>query len=550
MRAPNRHWTLGLLLALLCGGVQANTPAAPAAHAPAQPLSASQWRDDLAYMVQGMEARHPDLYHSVSRGEFGAAVERLHARIPGLQRHEVIVELMRLAALVGDGHTNVSPLKDTRFGFRELPLKLYWFDDGIHVRAATTEHAGLVGARVEAIGGVPIDEAIARVATIVSRDNDMGLRFHAPIFLAMPEIQHALGLSETPGASRLTLASRGKRREVTLSAGEVPAPWPPDTDISLVTPEGWVDSRQAAVPLWLQAPLDYHRMVHLPDRNALYVQLNMVTGTRQQSLADFGHAVLAQARQANPATLVIDLRLNRGGNHDLRFPFIADMIKAEDDDTRLYVLAGRGAFSATQRFLDDLANYSDAVLVGEPASSKPNSHGDSYKDTLPNSGISFRTSMLWHQLDHRDRPWTPIDIAVPLSHADYAAGRDPVLEAALGRAIPANLADDLGAAARQPEPETAVRAIDRHVRDPANRYVDREQALVDAIVPLIAPATSAPALLAAERAAVLLPDSAKVLTVLAFARHRAGQSDAARHAARRVIALDPDNRDVRPLLQD
>jgi tetratricopeptide (TPR) repeat protein len=291
-------------------------------------------------------------------------------------------------------------------------------------------------------------------------------------------------------------------------------------------------------------------MVPLPEHDALYVQLNMVTGTKEQSLEAFGAAILEQARATNPAVLVIDLRLNRGGNHDLRFPFIADMIKAEDDDTRLYVLAGRGSFSATQRLLDDLSNYSDAVLVGEPASSKPNSHGDSYKDTLPNSGIAFRTSMLWHQLDHRDLPWTPIDITVPLTHADYAAGRDPVLEAALRQAVADDLPTELAAAARQADAATAAQAIDAYVRNPANRHADWEQAFVDAILPLITPATLPHALAAAEGAAALLPASTRVLTLLAFARFRAGNLEGAREAARRVVELDPNNRDVRPLLPD
>jgi Flp pilus assembly protein TadD len=69
-------------------------------------------------------------------------------------------------------------------------------------------------------------------------------------------------------------------------------------------------------------------------------------------------------------------------------------------------------------------------------------------------------------------------------------------------------------------------------------------------VPLITQETSAQALVAAERAAALRPDSIRVVTVLAFARFRAGQPERAREAARRVIELDPDNRDVRPLLGD
>lgn len=548
MTSIPRHLAFVLLLATVSAGAQPASEPLPAISSPS--ISASEWRQDLQYMAAQMKSRHKNLHHRASPAQFQAAVDRLHARIPGLQRHEIIVELMRLAAMVGDGHTNVSPLKDPSFQFRELPLKLYWFEDGIHVRAATPEHASLVGSAVVAIGGVPIEEVIRRIAEITPRDNDMGLRFHAPILLALPEIQHALGLSGRTDASTITLRSADQETTVTLDAGAVPAMWPPDTDISLATPDGWVDGRSTPAPLWLQAPLDYHRMVALPAQNALYVQLNMVTGTDSQSLEQFGDAILRQVRTTNPGSVILDLRLNRGGNHDLRFPFIAGLIKAEDEDTRLYVLAGRGSFSATQRLLDDLSNYSDAVLVGEPASSRPNSYGDSYKDTLPNSGIAFRTSMLWHQLDHRDLDWTPIDIAAPLAYDDYLAGRDPALDVALQRQVPTDLPSAVAAAAGLADAAAVTGVIEAYLGDPTTRHADVEQSLVDAIVPLLSMTPADVALAAAELAAARLPDSTRALTVLAFAYHRAGQPERAREAARRVVDLDPNNRDVRRLLED
>src|SRR4051794_19996105 len=139
----------------LSAPVLAQSPRAPAAagSTSAAALSAEQWRTDLRFMAQQMERRHKNLYHTVSRERFAAEAAELDARIPTLQRNEIIVGMMRLAAMVGDGHTNVSPLKDAKLGFRSLPLKLYLFEDGIHVRATTPEHSALLGARVVAIGG-------------------------------------------------------------------------------------------------------------------------------------------------------------------------------------------------------------------------------------------------------------------------------------------------------------------------------------------------------------------------------------------------------------
>ena len=97
-------------------------------------------------MSADMQKRHANLFHSVSREKFLAAVADLDARIPKLQRNEIIVGLMRIAAMVGDGHTRVDPRKDMKFGFPSLPLRLYLFDDGLYVRAAAPEYAQLAAA--------------------------------------------------------------------------------------------------------------------------------------------------------------------------------------------------------------------------------------------------------------------------------------------------------------------------------------------------------------------------------------------------------------------
>jgi hypothetical protein len=84
--------------------------------------------------------------------------------------------------------------------------------------------------------------------------------------------------------------------------------------------------------------------------------------------------------------------------------------------------------------ISELENWSDAIFVGEPSSSRGTHYGDSYRFVLPNSHVTFRVSSLYWQLtDPRDdRPWIPVSIPAPLSYEDYASGRDPALESLRG----------------------------------------------------------------------------------------------------------------------
>ena len=521
----------------------------PMAAAPA--LTPEQWRADLRVMAQEMERRHKNLYHTVTRERFAAAVADLDARIPTLQRNQIIVGMMRLAAMVGDGHTNVSPLKDTKFGFPSLPLKLYLFDDGLHVRAAAPAHAALVGARITAIGGVPVDDAIHRATEISPRDNEITPTMYVPVFFGMPDILHALGLSPTRDAAVLTLEKAGRSWTATVSAGTVEPSWPADTDISLVTPPGWVDARTTPQPpLWLQAPLDYHRLIDLPGQKALYAQLNMVTGVEGQTLDQFGKRIGARAEATNPRAVILDVRLNRGGNMDLRFRFVRELIKSEDEDTRLFVLTWRGAFSATQSLLDDLSRYTDAILIGEPASSKPNAYGDSFRITLPNSGLTVRASIRWHQIDDGDDPWTPVDVATPLTFADYAAGRDPALDAALRYAPTPALEERIVAAARSGGVPEIGKALTAYLADRSNRYADVEGQILAASQRLVdSEQRIEEALYVAQVATERFPRAVDAWSVLAHVGEAAGRLDVARTAATRTLELDPNNRWARSLVE-
>jgi hypothetical protein len=89
-------------------------------------MTADEWRTDLDFMAGEMERVHKDLFHKVSRRHYGAAVKRLRERVHLLARHQVIVEIARVVAMVGDAHTtgyltHCDPA--VRFQFYPLPWK-------------------------------------------------------------------------------------------------------------------------------------------------------------------------------------------------------------------------------------------------------------------------------------------------------------------------------------------------------------------------------------------------------------------------------------------
>ncbi|MEO7455847.1 MAG: hypothetical protein ABIY52_06250 [Gemmatimonadaceae bacterium] len=295
--------------------------------------------------------------------------------------------------------------------------------------------------------------------------------------------------------------------------------------------------------------MTFHRLVEKPQQRAVYAQLNMVTDVTGETLEEFGERIAERVRATHPRALILDLRLDRGGNMDLRFGFVRELIKAETDSTRLFVLVGRGSFSATQAIIDDLDRFSNAVLVGEPASSRPNGYGDSYRIVLPNSGLTVRTSIKWHQVDDSNRPYTAIDIAAPPTFASYVEGRDPALEAALAY-VPRPTLDAQLVAAGSAGGLTAVKStLASYLSDDANRYVDVRHQLIIAPQSLFAAKRLDEALYVAQYASERFPLSSASWSVLGHVAEWTGHPELARRAGVKALELEPDNREVRALME-
>jgi tetratricopeptide (TPR) repeat protein len=445
---------------------------------------AERWREDLRYMAEQMPLRHNNLFHTMTREQFDTAVRRLDERIPRLARHQIIVEMGRIAAMVGDGHTNVSPTRDPKIGFRQLPVKLYLFKDGLFVRAAQRSHAELVGARVVKIGTADADEAVSRAGEIVGHDNEMDIKFFAPHLLVMPEVLHALGLVADMEAVNFTVEQDGKRREVVLRPAGAADLIPPDTDTTWMPKEGWADMRDAGgapAPLWLKDPANKFWFEYLKDARTLYVQINQVGDKETETLADFTKRVLAFVEANAVEKFVLDLRLNRGGNGGLLHTLEVGLIKSKlDQRGRLFVLMGRSTWSAAQFLLNYLEEYTNTIFVGEPSGSKGNIYGDSRKITLPNSQITVRVSVYyWQDWSPWDtRPWTAPDVTAELSSEDYRRGADPALKAVLNYTPRKSLADVLNEALTAGGAELAAKKFREFKSDPLNRYAATEDPLL------------------------------------------------------------------------
>jgi hypothetical protein len=387
-------------------------------------LSPARWREDLAHLADGLRREHRNPFHAIDSPAFDDAVRTLDRRLPSLADHEAVVDLARLVARIGDGHT-VLRLSDVP-GFRRYPLTLYRFSDGLFVRTVAAEHGVLVGGRLLAIDGTAAEDAYAAVRPLVSRDNEMGVVAAAPTLLAIPEVLHACGVAREPEKALFeVLTPHGERVARSLQA-------------IAALPSDLIDARDGAStppPLWLSRSEEENWSEHLPADRALYVAHNRVRDGADEPLAAFFDRVFSLVRERGVERLILDIRRNHGGNNLLNRSLIHHLIRCDAVNRwgGLFAVIGRGTFSAAMNLAVDLERETRVLFVGEPTAASPNHYGETGTIVLPHSGLRISVSLLWWQtsLPYDDRPWIAPELPAALSSADYAANRDPAVEIAL-----------------------------------------------------------------------------------------------------------------------
>lgn len=559
---PRPVLAVPLLLACLVGAAGCGAvTAAPAADRD------QAWREDLRFIEAEVRAVHPKPFFRTSEQDFDAAARQLERRIPQLDDAEVVVELMRLVARIGDGHTRLDPSGE-RYGFdRFFPVRVYPFPDGLFVQSAAPAYAALVGGRVLSIGDLPAAEALARAASAASADNEMARLDRAPLLLTWAPVVRALGIAASEESLRFVIETpAGERREATVAAVEVPGgavDWYFAGDG--VPVEGSVGANDGAalpLPLYLQHRDRAYWFEHLPERRLLYLGFNRVAYTEgDETFARFIARFFDVLDHHDVDRVVVDLRHNHGGDNQILKPLIHGFIRraAIDRPGHLFVLIGRSTFSAAVNCTTWLETETEAVFVGEPTGGPPNQYGDAERLTLPRSGLPlFVSHWLWQGgLPWDERLWIAPQIAAQVSARDYRENRDPGLDAALrwsedvGLAplLRKALAADAGSAGDIHRSGALAAAYAEYKRRFPDRWGRTSEKEVNQLgYELLGERRFAAAIAVLELDTAAYPGSANTWDSLAEAHLESGDRERAIELYRKALAVDPKARNAAIML--
>lgn len=366
---------------------------------------------DASLLRTQLPQLHPDPWHAVAKAQWEAQADAVAA-------DPTVVGFMRLVAVLGprNGHTGIFPLDPgNRRAFHEYPFLTYEFRDGVFVvgQLGGTE---LVGARLDAVGGIPIARVLERVRPLVPHDNDSSLRLFRGQYLLNAEVLNGLGI-EPRFSFTLRGGSSAERTFTPVSAAAYSRAF-------------------AGFALWPNGP------AHARDRAAvtrvsLVGKVAYLAYNRTTEYMDTDAAALARlVAKRHVQRIVLDLR-NNGGGDNHTYPGLVDRLRllAKQQHVQIVVLAGRTTFSAAVNFLGDLERATRFLLVGEDSGGAPNLFGDVAPLDLPQTGLRVEIARIWwvkSRVGARDPRLTfHPDVVVEPTSAEWFAGRDPALAAAL-----------------------------------------------------------------------------------------------------------------------
>lgn len=378
--------------------------------------SVEQWKNDIDFLAETLKQVHPSFNKCGLPPEIDTAKDSLKNKIDFLTDEQIVVEIQKLLASAGDGHTLLFPFGMRRGKLLRVPLMLWIFEDGLFVIDAVEKE--FIGKKVIGIGKMNTAEVLDKIKVYISHDNKQQALWAAPFYCTLTDFLIAVGAEQ-------------KRDSVTFVF---------EKNLSHTFTASSIDPEQLEIklkPATINKPSKYllrgKEIFWTEEINPdiIYVALNAMNDSQEMKLEVFGKELRTQLKSYTK--MILDLRLNNGGEALKADELFKTCVAFDVNGGQIAVLIGRMTFSAAQTFTARLDQWTKAFFVGEATGSKPNHYGNERMFKLPFSWLRGTISSGYNQPVTINDKRTSImpDVSVPVNSTQFFSGQDPELEAAV-----------------------------------------------------------------------------------------------------------------------
>lgn len=369
---------------------------------------------DIDYYKELIHLSHVDPYQNVSKKAFHEAIADLKAHAELYNVDELLVNWLKVNALLKDEHTTI--------GYNRLTSKIYpfftaVFEEGVFIIVTDSLQSKYLGKKVIALNGLPVAEVMERMKAICGNQNAAAMKENFCKYLSDPFILHGLGLIPERNQAVFTLTDEIGADTIIYQ--------PTLSEKDKLTMQPLFDRNM----LGRSATSAVNSFQYSKGNSYLYFKYHKCMDIGSQTVEDVTNAIRKVIEEQHPPKLVIDMRDNGGGNSRLLMPFIKYLKSSYlNEKGRLYVLIGRHTFSSAILNTQAIKAATYAITVGEATSGNATHFGEVRTYTLPKTHIIVGYSTkVFHTDKDNDGSVNP-DVVLPVTFANYKNLKDEALE--------------------------------------------------------------------------------------------------------------------------
>jgi len=382
------------------------------------------WKEDIDFLKKELPKRHKNLFFKISKSDFENQLEKIKIQNDSLSNFETALKLQQVIANIGDSHTSII-LKKYINPKKLLPLRFYWFSDGIFIKQTTENYRELLGRKITSINGHSISKIADSLSSLITVDNNAIVKNKIPKLLFLTQLLDYFKFStnntyeievETPQG----IKSTHKIKPYTVNTQKLISI--PINNIAYC----WQNQRISFTENFIKKD------------NIYYLQYNQCSKKSKVpnkkndiiSFDDYKKQVFKTIKKEKPNKLIFDMRFNGGGGSAQGTRFIKQLAEFKDINQKgkLFVIIGRRTFSSAIINTMDFIKNTNAFIVGETTGGKPNHYGEIRSFKLPNSKLKVIYSTKYFNRIKKEMNTITPDIEIETFFNDYINGIDPVYE--------------------------------------------------------------------------------------------------------------------------
>lgn len=397
-----------------------------------QEIASEDWITDINFLKTELEKKHKNLYFQLSEKEFSDELSSIKKNLDTDSDIETAIKLNQLIAKLGDSHTTINIRKFIKRG-KDIPLGFQWFGDDLYITLTTKDYYDILDQKITAINNYKINRVVDSIKTLFTAENKGMIKARTSQFLNKSKVLSYFNFSKKSD-SIFKIQTQDKNGNILEHYIHI-AKYNRKNNIYTRT--------YGARPYYIEGKGKIFKEKYYPDSKIYYVQYNKCMskesvlryGNKENahkwpSFNEFENKILRTLENENVEKFIFDMRFNKGGSSYLAQNLIKKIAKNKNINQRdkLFVVVGNATYSSAIWNTIDFKKWTNATIIGEETSGKPNHYGNVKSFYLPYSNMKVTFSTEYYKLWEENNTTIQLDVPVIRTFEHYKNGIDPILE--------------------------------------------------------------------------------------------------------------------------